>query len=350
MTDEPKRAAGQEVLVLDGDKNILKGLEKLLGDAGLTVTLLTDPLRARDQVEQRFIPIVLCDLDTPHQGGGVDFLRFVRERSPLTLVLIMSPRKTFDAVAPAFRAGAHDVILKTQDSVPYLRDRVVEVATSSSAAINREQLLVDMAELHEEFLKRMMDMSRQVTDLEDKILSREGETSSSAATLTTINLILVDDEPGLNAVVEQSLPADKGWRIRYAQSGGEALDAASQNPPHILVVKELLPDLPSSMVIKSIKASAPDVVALVFTPPLEGAAGEVKMIEASRLHVLIPSFATPDQLVSALQEVKEALRTKVRDRRYIQNFKKHQFDFLKKYSQMKQRLAGKGPEKPPAAE
>ena len=326
------------MLVVDGDRNVLKGLERLLTGAGLTVTSLTDAARARDQVEKRFIPVLLCDLDTPEPGAGVDLVKFARERSPLTAVIVMSSRKSFEAVAPAFRAGAADVVPKTQDAVPYLRERVVKAATEIRSAVTRERLLAEVAEVHEEFLKRMMELSRHVTDLEDKILSREGEGSGSASGLVVMNVLLVDDEPALNAGLTRDLPADKGWRIRYAQSGGEALDIASQTPPHILVVNETLPDLPATMVIKTIKGNAPDAVALVFTPPREGTNGEVRMVESSRLLTLIPSFSTPDQLVSALQEVREALRQKAKERRYLQAFRKQHLDFLQKYHALKARL------------
>ena len=325
------------MLIVDSDRSVLKGLERLLTGAGLTVTTLTDPARARDQVEKRFIPVVLADLDTPEPGAAVDLVRFAREKSPLTAVIVMAAKKTFEVVAPVFRAGATDVIPKTQEAVPYLRERILKAATEARSSDTRELLLGEVKEMHEEFLKRMMELSRQVTDLEDKILSREGNTSSSSE-LTVVQLLLVDDAPALNAVLTRDLPADKGWRIRYAQSGGEALDVASQTPPNILVVNQTLPDLPATMVIKTIKGRTPDVVTLIFSPPGEGTTGEVKMVDQSKLLTLIPSFAAPDQLVGSLQEVREALRQKVRERRYLQNFRKQHLEFLQKYNALKQRL------------
>lgn len=335
--------ASHEILILDGDPTILKGLERLLTDAGLTVSAFEDPVRARDQLEKRFIPVVLCDLDTPAPGAGVDLIRFVREKSPLTAVIAMSPRKSFEAVAPAFRAGAQDVIPKTQDSVNYLRDRVLAAATDVRVTVSKDQLLSEVAEVHDEFLKKMMDLSRQVTDLEDKVLSRED--SSTASGLGPINVLLVDDEPALNAVLSRDLPVDKGWRLRYAQSGGEALDAATQVAPAVLVIKDELPDLPTRMVINTIKTGSPvDVVVLQFSPPTDDGPGEIKMVDQSRLLVLVPSFSLPDQLVGALEEVREALRKKSRERRYLVMFRKQHMEFLKKYNLVKQRLEQKLPD------
>jgi DNA-binding NtrC family response regulator len=336
--EAPGGATGQEVLVVDADRKVLLLLEQLLTEAGLTVTAMADPFRARDQVEKRFIPVVLSDLDIPYTGGGVELVKLAKEKSPLTSVILMTARKSFDAVAPAFRSGATDVVPKTQDAIPYICQRVVEAARELRVAEAREKLIGEVVETHEEFLHRMMDLSRQVTDLEEKLLLRDGETPSVVAELDVTNVLLVDDDPALNAVLARDLTPDKGWRLRHAQSGGEALDVASLSPPHVLVIAETLPDLPSTMVVKTIKGRSPDALALVFTPPQEGRHGEVRMVDQSKLLTLIPAFSAPEQMVVQVEEVRDALRRKARERRYLQVFRKHHFDFLQKYQAMRQRL------------
>jgi response regulator RpfG family c-di-GMP phosphodiesterase len=196
--------------------------------------------------------------------------------------------------------------------------------------------------VHEEFLRKMMELTRQLTDIEDKLMVREGATPSVISELSQVNVLLVDEGESLNAAMVRDLPMDKGWRLRHAQSGGEALDTASQSPPQILVVRENLPDLPASMIIKTIKARIPDVVALMFTAPHAGRAGEVHMVDSSKLLTLIPAFSVPEQMVAQLQELRDALAKKVKERRYLQIFRKQHFDFLQKYQTLRQRLgAGK---------
>jgi DNA-binding NtrC family response regulator len=334
-------AASQEILVVDGDPGVLRGLERLFRDVGFAVTPVTDPERARDQITNRFFGVALIDLDTPTPLAGIELLRFAKEKSPLTAVFVMTARKAFEAVAPAFRAGALDVVPKAQDAVAYLRERVLTASRELRATQSREQLLGEVAELHEEFLRQMMELSRHATDLEDKILRRDGEESTSAIP-TIIELLVVDDDTALTGALEHGLTQDRGWRVRFAQTGGEALDGATQSKPHILVVKETLPDLPAGMLVKTIKASAPDLVALVFSPPGEGGGGEVKMMEASRLIPLVSSFSDPQQLVGVLEDVREALRRKAAERRYLTVFRKQHFAFLKRYNGVKQKLAQKG--------
>ena len=56
---------------------------------------------------------------------------------------------------------------------------------------------------------------------------------------------------------------------------------------------------------------------------------------------LIPSFSDPGQLVTALHDVREALRRKARERRYAATFRKQHAAFLKQYNLLKQKLIAK---------
>jgi DNA-binding NtrC family response regulator len=335
---DAQSATGQEILVLDADENVRKGADRLLREAGLTVTILADMERAKDQIANRFFPVVLADLDTPTQNAAIDLIKFVRERSRQTAVIVMSRRIGFDAVAPVFRAGATDVIPKAREYVNDLRERVVRAAADVKAAMGREQLLVELVDLNEELLRKMMALSRQATDAEDKLLSREGGLSSSASGLGALNLLLVDDDAALANAFEKELTEEKGWRLRHVQSGGEALDSATQVPPTVLVAKENLPDLTGSMVVNTIKASVPSLVAMVFAPPTPGHAGEVKISDHSRLHVLLPNFVAANELIAQLKEVREALTRKSRERRYVKIFQTQYMEVLQKCHRLKQEV------------
>lgn len=335
-------ATAQEILLVDRDPNILRGLETLFRAAGLTVTAVSDPEKARDQIANRFLAVALVDLDTPTPLAGLDLLKVAKEKSPLTSVVVMSQSASFDVIAPAFRAGAADVVLKSQSQVPYIRDRVSVLVRQTRQSVGRERLLGEVSEIHEEFLHKMMELQRQVTDLEDRVLNRDADYSTTTVNPGVVNVLLADDEPGLHVALEAALPAEHGWRIRLAQSGGEALDFASQAPPQIAIIKEQLPDLMGSMVVKSIKATAPDAMAIVFSPPRGKLLGDVRVVEATRTHTLVPSFSEPRQLIAALDEVREAIRRKSRERRYLKVFRQQHLEFLKRYNYIKQKLPKPG--------
>jgi DNA-binding NtrC family response regulator len=335
---EAKISSAQEVLVLDAEFNVLKAVESVLLEAGLTVTALTSPERAYDQVVNRFFSVVLCDLDTPSLDGAIGFIRFVRDKSPLTAIIAMTRRTSFDVVAPAFRAGATDVMPENRDGVLSLRDRVVRAARDVHTALGRDQLLSEFADANDELVRKLMELSARATELEDKLLASEREPSSSANLLGALQLLVVDDQPDLVAELEKALPADKGWRVQHAQSGGEALDIATQVPPQVLVAKESLPDLTGSMVIKTIKASVPSLVAMLVVPAAGGREGEVKMVEQSRLHTLIPRFKSASDLVAQLSEVRDALQRKVRERRHVKIFQTQYLEILQRCHRMQKQL------------
>lgn len=324
--------------MLDADQNVRRGAERLLKEEGLSVTVLSDIERAKDQIANRFFPVVLIDLDTPTRNAGLDLIKFVRERSPLTAVVVMSRRIGFDAVAPVFRAGATDVIPKAREYVRDLRERLVHAASNVKAALAREQLLAELIELNEDLLRKMMALSRQVTDAEDKLMSREGGLSSSASGLGALDLLLVDNDSALADEMGKELTEEKGWRFRHVQSGGEALDSATQVPPTVVVAKENLPDLTGSMVVKTIKASVPALVGMVFAPPADGQAGEVKIADQSRMQVLLPRYVAAKEIIAQLVEVREAFARKARERRYMKIFQTQYTDVLQKCHKLKQEV------------
>ena len=129
-------------------------------------------------------------------------LQFARDKSPLTSVVIMTARKSYETAVKAFRAGAADVVLKEPDVVPYLRERVVEAATDIKATADRNSLLEEVAETHEEFLRRLRDVARESLDLEDRASGRTQSDASAGDEHGAISVVLVDDDQQALAKLE----------------------------------------------------------------------------------------------------------------------------------------------------
>jgi DNA-binding NtrC family response regulator len=332
----PPVAAGQEVLVVDADDQVVKGLDRLLTRVGMIVTGTHDPIRARDQLLNKFYAVALVDADTPTPGGGIELLQFARDKSPLTSVVIMTARKSYETAVKAFRAGAADVVLKEPDVVPYLRERVVEAATDIKATADRNSLLEEVAETHEEFLRRLRDVAREGLDMEDRLAGRAEDRADDDG---PVSVVLVDDDPKALEKLQAVLTAGAGWQLRAALTGGEALDVVTQERPQIVMVKEDLPDLPGSMVVHTVKSGAPDAVTLLYTPAgNSGRPGEVKLVDTNGAMNVIASYADPAQLAAPLGEIREALRAKSKERRYLQAFRQKHFEFLQRYNSIKNRL------------
>jgi len=333
---------GLEILVVDKDERVRLGLDRLFREIGFLVTAVGDPERARDQLANKFFPAAIFDFDTPVPAGGLELVAFAKERSPLTARIVMSAARTFDAAAESFRAGADDVVTKSQDAVVYLRDRVARSCSEVSAKVTRDHLLVKMANAHEEFLSRLMDMQRKLVDLEDQVRGPTAEEASHPAGGQGVDLLWVDDSSELPTALAPLLTADRGWRIRVTQSGGEALDATSQVLPHIAVIKENLPDLPASMVVNAIKRASADAVVVLYRPPQAQISGDVKLVEGSRLVPLLAAFTEANQLGRALVEIRDGMRKKQSERRYLKAFRRENLSFLSRYNRLRDELRAAG--------
>jgi tryptophan synthase beta subunit len=53
----------------------------------------------------------------------------------------------------------------------------------------------------------------------------------------------------------------------------------------------------------------------------------------------VASYSSPEQLVAPLNEIREALQQKAKERRYLQAFRQRNFEFLQRYNSLKQRVA-----------
>src|SRR5688572_8151507 len=104
-------ADGQEVLVVDGDEKVQRGLAQLLVSAGLVPTVLSDPNRARALAKEKFFPVAILDLDTPQPNDGLELVRWMHKEVPNTALFVMAARKVFEVAVEAFRAGATDVVV-----------------------------------------------------------------------------------------------------------------------------------------------------------------------------------------------------------------------------------------------
>jgi len=331
----PHFAAGQEVLVVDKDQRVTRGLETVLAKLGMVVTATADPIRAQDLLINKFFAVALFDIDTPTTGAGIELLRFARDRSPLTSILMMTARKAFDIGVAGFRGGATDVVVKEPDSVPYLKERVVAAANDLAVTADRNTLLEEMLEMHEDFLRRMREMSRQNVDLEDRVLGRSNPTAGAG---DTCSVLLVDDETDLTRTFQGLFPEAKGWRITGALTGGEGLDLAAEFRPQIVLVKDPLPDLPARMVTANVKKISPDSLSIVYRLDRPGTPGEVALVEGSRPMSLLSGYSGPEQLVGVLGEVREGIRQKVKERRYLQLFRQNNLEFLNRYNNVRQRV------------
>jgi DNA-binding response OmpR family regulator len=327
-------ADGQEVLVVDGDEKVQRGLAQLLGEHGLVPTVVSDAVRARELAREKYFAVALIDLDTPQTNAGLELTRWFKENAPTTTTIVMCSRKVFESSVAAFRAGAADVIVKSPDQVQYLTQRTVEVAEGVQKSFADDKLIQEVLGVHEDFLRRLMDTSRKIGELEEQL----GGGSHPSAADEECALLLVEDDAWLGKQLESALQVRGGYTLVTASNGGEALDRATGRVFQIALVRDALPDLTGSMVVSTLKAQSADTLTILFSRPNGAQAGKAEVIEGSKNIPLVPEFSDGNQMIERIDELREAFRRKSRERRYLASFRQENYELLKRYADLKQRL------------
>jgi DNA-binding response OmpR family regulator len=322
---------GMEVLVLDADPRVHAGIEQLLAEAHLHVTCVSNPERAVRLVERQFFSVALIDIDTPTPNAGIETIRQIKKMSPTSMVIAMTPRRSYDDAVHAVRAGAIDLILKAPDSVAYLKDRVLDAAGRSVGKREIDSVLVDVRAVHEEFLQRFMESERRAIDLADKMAGRD---PLRLVQLDELRVLVIDEADELVSAMTAARP--RGFELVHATSGGEGLDRISTAPFHYAMIAQDVSDLPATTLARTIRNQHPDTIVLTFLGPSEN--GKVELVETTGTRVIVKPFTDARQLLDRLDELAEAWRAKARERRYTQSFREKHYDFLRRYVEIKTKI------------
>jgi two-component system, NtrC family, response regulator HydG len=134
----PTRAA--RILVVDDEPNVRSPLRIMLSDAGHAVLDAPDARRACELIATKPFDLVLTDLRMG-QTSGIEVLRFVKETSPETQVILMSGDLKLEDEAIARRLGAHAFLDK-----PFAEADLKRAVDSALAKVGAEPRVVPAPE------------------------------------------------------------------------------------------------------------------------------------------------------------------------------------------------------------
>ncbi len=312
-------AAGSELLIVDGAQRTREGMRKLFEQSGFVCTAVGDGAAAQRLIQQKFFPAALIDLDVDHPGAGVDLLRFVRTHSRQTAVVMLAGRRSFEGAVEALRAGALDVVLKENDQVDHLR-QVVKLAAERYQNEQSDELYREVRGVLDEAVKVMLAMSKKVY----------AHLSLAAAPLRPRVMIVDGESEFLKELA--SLVQDRGWEVAGEMTGGAGLDRGMSEKLDIIAVRNELPDLRGSMVLRSVQAQRGEVLGLLYSAD---GTGRIERMEQGRTEATERPFRGADHLVERIQSLADELGTRAQERRFIQAFRGDHEDFLRRYAELK---------------
>jgi DNA-binding NtrC family response regulator len=326
MHSGARELVAHEVLAVDRDDATHRWLLQLLAPAGLHLTAVVDPAKALALVGQKYFAVVIVDLDTPSAGGGLALIEQVRERSPQSTIVALTADKAFEGAVDAFRRGVVDVVWKSPSEAAHLKERVLAVVGSARRRDQRDELLADVHKAMDELLKTLMAEARRATEAEERLAGLDPARLDAG---DDVRIICVDADDRLFKAVK----VVPGFTWVYAQSGGEALDRITNSKFQIALCGPTLHDMPADMVLRAIKAQAPELIVISYVP-----GGKLEIVESTRRIPVVDKFTKAEQLVLRLNELAEAHRVRARERRYLQAFRERHFEFLRRFAELRQRV------------
>ncbi len=119
MTSQPPASATGAlcpVLLVDDDPDVLSLLEREAADLGLKVATTRSAEQAMRLIDTRHFGVVATDLSMPGKSG-IDLARWIRERHPLTEVIVITAFSSLRSATDAIRAGVADYLVKHHDDL-----------------------------------------------------------------------------------------------------------------------------------------------------------------------------------------------------------------------------------------
>ena len=145
----PKTDDSIQVLVVDDEKNIRDGSERILTRRGFQVLQASTGAEALDILAEQIIPIVLLDLKMPGMDG-MEVLEHIIQMDKSIIVIVVTGFATVETAIDAMKKGAYDFIPKPFEpdqmriTAKRAADRVLLARETEKLEMERRRTLFDL--------------------------------------------------------------------------------------------------------------------------------------------------------------------------------------------------------------
>ncbi|MFT6400359.1 MAG: DNA-binding NtrC family response regulator [Bradymonadia bacterium] len=346
--------SGESILILETDRALERQLNDVLAAAGYEVYAADTVVSVLQALETTGFPMVVVDARAPYLDPS-SFAQQVQALQPDCTVLFTGVGCTTGEAVSMLRGGAADFIAKPFEPT-FLLERVEDAlecrrmsrariklwerrARAAEHALGESRSgsgvshtrLMEVAEFADFALERFLAIERQNMELERDLRRLENpESETERASLVT--WVAHSDTEFANGVM--SLGPRLGLDVRPPMhTGGEILDKVSSNPPNIIILDFSLPDIPTPLVVETVKSEYTDIQ--LVTVDGWGTATRTITVTGGSAQDVTQGMETVDDLIKILEVAAARARDTVMGRDFAAEFKNRHDDFLRRYAQVR---------------
>ena len=140
------------IVILDDKQPILDVLGEGLNELGYNTKTFKSGAKALEYIDES-VPVVLSDIKMPHING-LDVLREVKKRSPLTEVILMTGYATMESAVEALNLGAY-CYLNKPFNFEEMKASIDKAIERRNLRLHNRKLLADLSQLNKELEKKI---------------------------------------------------------------------------------------------------------------------------------------------------------------------------------------------------
>jgi DNA-binding NtrC family response regulator len=149
----PARDETANILVMEDETTVAKGLEMVLSEVGYQVALAATGHAALDTLFEKNFDLLVADLRLPDMDG-LDVIKRVKEKWPATEVVVITGYSSVNSAVTSMKLGAYDYLAK-----PFSEDQIKESVRGALGVREEKEIL-------------SKKMAKRVETEEDKLIQK----------------------------------------------------------------------------------------------------------------------------------------------------------------------------------
>ena len=166
----------QTILIIDDDISLRRVLEYNLQEEGYDVLAAANGVEGLELFDRHNPALVITDLKMPGMSG-FQVLAAIKERSPETLVMVITAFGAVETAVEAMRLGAYDYVTKpfNRDELKLIVKKALQLRGLADENQRLREELTDRAEFHNIIgisreMEQVFQVVRKVADTEAAVL------------------------------------------------------------------------------------------------------------------------------------------------------------------------------------